>query len=59
MVDDVNWDICFLFQDSVGLFTLVHQKFLLLFLIYIRTVLYFRDSSYKEILFHLFSWKLV
>ena len=36
MADDVNWDICFLCQDSISLFTLVHEIFLLLFFIYIR-----------------------
>ena len=45
MVDDVNWDICFLCQDSVSFFTLVHQHFLLLFLTYIlRTEKHFDIS---------------
>ena len=44
MADDVNWNICFLCQDSVSLFTLVHQQFLLLFLVCIRTEKYFDTS---------------
>ena len=37
MADNINWDICFLCQNRVSLFTLVHQNFSLLFLIYVRT----------------------
>ena len=49
MADDVNWDICFLCQDSVSLFTLVHQLFhlfiyFLLFLIHIKTEEHFDTS---------------
>ena len=44
MADDVNWDICFLCQESVSLFTLVHQHFLLLFLIHIGTENHFDIS---------------
>ena len=48
MADDVNWDIRFLCQDRLSLFTLVHQNLMLLFLIYIKTIFwYFPDSSYK------------
>ena len=44
MADDVNWDICFLCQDSVSLFTLMDLNFLLLFLIYIGTEEHFDTS---------------
>ena len=37
MTSNINWDICFLCQNSVSLFTLAHQNFSLLFLIYVRT----------------------
>ena len=45
MGDNVNWDICFLCQDSVSLFNLVHKNFFLLFLIYIRTEKHFETST--------------
>ena len=45
MGDNVNWDICFLCQDSVSLFNLVHQNFFLLFRIYIRTEKHFETST--------------
>ena len=44
--------LCFLRQDGVSLFTLVHQNFILLFLIYVRTEEYFDTSPtvYKSII---------
>ena len=53
MADDVTLGyLCFLCQDGVSLFTLVHQNFILLFLIYIRTEEYFDTSPtvYKSII---------
>ena len=44
MANDVNWDICFLCQDIVKSLYFVHQNFLLLFFIYIRTAEWFITS---------------
>ena len=57
MADNVNWDICFLCQNSVSLFTLVHQNVFLLFLIYVRTGEHF--DSFPTALtnkYYYFTW---